>query len=42
MAMTKTPLSEIISVGDLAWQARQPGVRMKQIWEHAETKRRAS
>jgi putative transcriptional regulator len=32
-------LSEIIS--DLAWQERQPGVWMKRIWEHPETKRRA-
>src|SRR6059036_3899853 len=41
MSTTKTPLSEIISVADLAWQERQPGVRMKTIWEHPETKRRA-
>jgi anti-sigma factor ChrR (cupin superfamily) len=41
MTTAKTPLSEIISVSDLAWQERQPGVRMKSIWEHAETKRRA-
>jgi len=41
MSTTKTPLSEIISVADLAWQERQPGVRMKSIWEHPETKRRA-
>ena len=38
---TKTPLSEIISISDLAWQERQPGVRMKSIWEHPESKRRA-
>jgi len=38
---TKTPSSEIISVSDLAWQERQPGVRMKSIWEHPETRRRA-
>ncbi len=37
----KTPLSEIISVSDLAWQERQPGVRTKNLWEHPETKRRA-
>ena len=41
MTTTKTPLSEIISVSDLAWQERQPGVRMKPIWEHPQTKRRA-
>ena len=38
---TKTPLSEIISLSDLPWQERQPGVRAKSIWEHPETKRRA-
>ena len=37
MATTKTPLSEIISVSDLAWQQRQAGVRMKAIWQHPET-----
>jgi anti-sigma factor ChrR (cupin superfamily) len=41
MSTTKTPLSEIISISDLAWQERQPGVRMKNLWEHPETKRRA-
>jgi anti-sigma factor ChrR (cupin superfamily) len=41
MTTTKTPLSQIISISDLAWQERQPGVRMKTIWEHPETKRRA-
>ncbi len=41
MSATKSPLSEIISVSDLAWQERQPGVRMKSIWEHPDTKRRA-
>ena len=39
--MSKTPLSHIISVSDLAWQEQQPGVGMKHIWEHPETKRRA-
>jgi anti-sigma factor ChrR (cupin superfamily) len=38
MSVTK---SVIIAVSDLAWQERQPGVRMKSIWEHPETKRRA-
>ncbi len=41
MTTTKTPLSEIITLSDLPWQERQPGVRMKTIWEHPETKRRA-
>ena len=41
MSTTKTPVSEIISVSDLAWQERQPGVRMKNIWEHPATRRRA-
>lgn len=36
-----TPRSRIISISDLPWQDRQPGVRMKVIWEHPETKRRA-
>ena len=38
---TKTPLSEIISLSDLPWQERRPGVRAKSIWEHPETRRRA-
>ena len=38
---TKTPLSEIISVSNLEWQERQPGVRMKNLWAHPETQRRA-
>ena len=41
MMTTPTPLSQIISVSDLPWQERQPGVRMKALWEHPETKRRA-
>lgn len=41
MTTTKTPLSEIISVADVAWQARQPGVRTKNLWEHPATSRRA-
>ena len=41
MATAKSPLSEIISISDLAWQDRQPGVRMKSLWEHPQTKRRA-
>ena len=41
MTTTKSPLSQIISISDLPWQERQPGVRMKSIWEHPESKRRA-
>src|SRR5258705_9325 len=41
MTTTKTPLSEIISISDLPWQERQPGVRTRSIWEHPESKRRA-
>ena len=41
MTTTKSPLSDIISISDLAWQDRQPGVRMKSLWEHPETRRRA-
>ena len=37
MGTTKTPLSQIISLSDLAWQERQPGVRAKAIWEHPES-----
>ena len=36
-----TPLSQIITLSDLAWQDRGAGVRMKSIWEHPETERRA-
>jgi anti-sigma factor ChrR (cupin superfamily) len=41
MTTTKSPRSEIISVSDRAWQERQPGVWMRTIWEHPESKRRA-
>ena len=41
MSTTKTPLSQIISLSDLAWQERQPGVRAKAIWEHPESRRKA-
>ena len=41
MTTTKSPLSEIISVSDLGWEERQPGVRMKSLWAHPETQRRA-
>jgi anti-sigma factor ChrR (cupin superfamily) len=39
--MTTSPRSRIISLSDLAWQDRQPGVRTKAIWEDPETRRRA-
>src|SRR2546428_410298 len=41
MSTTKSPLSEIISVSDLAWQDRQPGVRLERIWEDKAGERRA-
>lgn len=41
MATARTPLSEIISVSDVEWQERQPGIRMKSLWAHPETQRRA-
>jgi anti-sigma factor ChrR (cupin superfamily) len=39
--MSSTPLSRIISLSDLAWEERQPGVRTKGIWEDPATRRRA-
>jgi anti-sigma factor ChrR (cupin superfamily) len=39
--MSTTPLSRIISLSDLAWEERQPGVRTKSIWEDPPTRRRA-
>ena len=41
MSTTRTPLSQIITLSDLPWQERQPGLRSKTIWEDAATKRRA-
>src|SRR5262245_49737732 len=41
MSTTTTPRSQIISLSDLPWQERQPGVRGKDIWQHPESKRRA-
>jgi anti-sigma factor ChrR (cupin superfamily) len=41
MATTRTPLSEIISVSDVEWQEWQPGIRMKSLWAHPATQRRA-
>jgi anti-sigma factor ChrR (cupin superfamily) len=39
--MSSTPLSRIISLSDLAWEERQPGVRIKNIWDDPATRRRA-
>lgn len=41
MATTTTPRSQIISLSDLAWQDRQPGIRAKTLWEDPKTNRRA-
>ena len=38
---TASPLSKIISVSDLVWEERQPGIRAKSLWADAATKRRA-
>jgi anti-sigma factor ChrR (cupin superfamily) len=41
MSATTTPLSQIISISDLPWQERQPGVRAKSLWADPATKRQA-
>jgi anti-sigma factor ChrR (cupin superfamily) len=41
MTTTTAPRSRIIAVGDLPWEERMPGVKMKAIWEHGETNRHA-
>ena len=42
MTTTKdTPLSEIFSVSDLEWTELRPGLRAKNIWEDADTERKA-
>jgi anti-sigma factor ChrR (cupin superfamily) len=38
---TTTPRSRIITLSDIPWQERQPGVRMQALWEDPGTKRRA-
>src|SRR6266849_1330353 len=38
---TMQPMSRIISVSDLSWEARQPGVKRKLLWEDPATQRRA-
>jgi len=39
---TMHPMSRIISVSDLPWEERQPGVKRKLLWEDPATQRRAS
>src|SRR5262249_10231834 len=39
--MATTPIREIIALSDVAGEAGQPGVRMKTLWGHPETQRRA-
>lgn len=41
MATQANPRSQIISVGDRAWQEMLPGVRMKHLWADEKTNRRA-
>ena len=41
MATHTTSPSQIISVSDLPWQERQPGVRQKSLWADPATNRRA-
>ena len=41
MPTTATPKSRIISISDLPWEDRQPGVKGKDLWADPETKRRA-
>jgi anti-sigma factor ChrR (cupin superfamily) len=41
MSTTTTPLSRIISISDLAWQERQPGMWAKSLWADPATKRQA-
>ncbi len=36
-----SPRSQIIPVSEIRWEERQPGVRMKSLWAHPETNRRA-
>src|SRR5262245_48531117 len=39
--MTNSPLSRIISISDIEWKERQPGVQGKSLWEDPATHRRA-
>ncbi len=36
-----SPRSQIIPVSEIQWEKGQPGVRMKSLWTHPETNRRA-
>jgi anti-sigma factor ChrR (cupin superfamily) len=38
---TMNPMSRIISISDLPWEERQPGVKRKLLWEDPATQRRA-
>src|SRR5580765_9099783 len=38
---TMKPMSRIISISDLPWEDRQPGVKRKSLWEDPATKRQA-
>jgi anti-sigma factor ChrR (cupin superfamily) len=38
---TMHPMSRIISISDLPWEERQPGVQLKLLWEDPATQRRA-
>ena len=38
---TTTPRSRIITIADLPWEDRQPGVRAKSLWADPATKRQA-
>jgi anti-sigma factor ChrR (cupin superfamily) len=39
--MASNAMSKTIVISDLEWQPAMPGVRMKHLWSHPETKRRA-
>lgn len=41
MATMATPKSRIITISDVAWEDRQPGVKRKSLWADPETKRQA-
>jgi anti-sigma factor ChrR (cupin superfamily) len=41
MSTSTTPRSQIITLSDLPWKEREPGLRSKTIWEDPATKRRA-
>src|SRR5919204_6907941 len=41
MTEANSPRSQIITVSDVPWVERQPGVRTKDLWQDPATKRRA-